>query len=97
MFRYSQLPILCALAAAFVALNVLSFMHLNQYQLGSLMIEAVLAAFVLLLCYMLWSGEFWLRGRPKPFTRKNEPIDYWIAMTITAILVGGMIVISVLT
>jgi hypothetical protein len=97
MFRNSQLPALCALSAAFVVLNVISFMHLNEHQLERLMAEGVDAGFICVLCYTLWSGEFWLRGRPKPFTRKNEPIDYWIATTIAGIFVCVLTALIVLT
>jgi hypothetical protein len=97
MFRNGPLPVLFALFAAFAALNVISFMHLDQNQLGRLMRWVVSAGFVWFLCYTLWSGEFWLRGRSEPFTRKNEPIDYWIATTIAALFVGGMIAINILT
>jgi hypothetical protein len=99
MFRWSDfrglLPLLCVVSA-FVALTVVSFMHLDQHQLGRLMTGAAAAGFVYALCCTLWNGELWLRGRPKPFTRKNEPIEYWIATTIAAIFVGVMMAIVVL-
>jgi hypothetical protein len=97
MFRNSQLPVLCALSAAFVALNVIPFMHLDQHQLERLMTEGVDAGLICVLCYTLWTGKFWLRGRLKPFTRKNEPIDYWIATTIAAIFVCVLTALTVLT
>ena len=44
------------------------------------------------LCYTLWVGEFRIRGRSDPFTRRHNPREYWIA---TATLAFVMILIVI--
>ena len=61
---------------------------------GHLLFAGGVIAFVGLLCGVLWTGEFTFRHGPT-YTRKNDPIIYWIVTTFIAIIVVVFMPIAV--
>lgn len=82
------------IALAIVAPWVSSLMHFDHHQLGRLMLGVVATGFCCALFYALWSGELRLQGRP-PFTRKNDPIAFWMATTIATIVMGIFVIMAI--
>lgn len=53
------------------------------------------AMFAALIAHALSTGT--IRGRRQPlFTRKNEPLDYWIAVGVVTSFAAGMASVAVL-
>ena len=40
------------------------------------------------LVWMIWTGKFNLNGPGKPITRKEQPITYWLLISVFAALWG---------
>jgi hypothetical protein len=51
---------------------------------GHLIVAVGAAGFFGFVCWTLWSGEFTIKGG-RTYTRKNDPVVYWILTTFFAI------------
>jgi hypothetical protein len=60
--------------------------QLENHLVERLMIAAGAASGVAFLCIVLWTGQFPIRGGPT-YTRKDDPVVYWIGAIVSAIIV----------
>jgi hypothetical protein len=64
---------------------------------GRVIVVAAACAGIFALWRTLATGKAWVKGRPEPYRRGNEPIRYWLIAAILAILAAFALAVAIIT
>jgi hypothetical protein len=64
---------------------------------GRVIVVAAACAGIFVLWRTLATGKAWLKGRPEPYRRGDEPIRYWLIAAFLASLAAFAVAVAIIT